>query len=133
MTDSHRTEVRQRAGYRCEYCGYSEAASSTPLEVNHIIPEAKGGPTTIDNLALCCRSCNLYKHIKTEGIDPATGVTVPLFHPRRQPWLEHFLLDRSTGIIRGSTSIGRATVEALNLIATYALATRRLLIQLGLM
>jgi 5-methylcytosine-specific restriction endonuclease McrA len=54
--ESDRAEVARRARYRCEYCGYPEAASSTPLEIDHIIPEARGGHTTIDNLALCCRS-----------------------------------------------------------------------------
>jgi 5-methylcytosine-specific restriction endonuclease McrA len=57
--ESYRDEVARRARYRCEYCGYPEAASSTPLEIDHIIPEARGGRTSIDNLALCCRWCNL--------------------------------------------------------------------------
>jgi hypothetical protein len=33
---SCRAEVARRAHYRCEYCGYPEAASSTPLEIDHI-------------------------------------------------------------------------------------------------
>ena len=82
--ESDRAEVARRARYRCEYCGYPEAASSTPLEIDHITPEARGGRTTIDNLALCCRSCNLHKHVKTEAADPVTGETVPLFNPRTQ-------------------------------------------------
>jgi 5-methylcytosine-specific restriction endonuclease McrA len=48
--ESYRAEVARRARYRCEYCGYPEAASSTPLEIDHIVPEARGGHTTIDNL-----------------------------------------------------------------------------------
>jgi hypothetical protein len=132
VADTRRDEIGSRAGYRCEYCGYPEAASSTPLEVDHIMPEAKGGLSTLDNLALCCRACNLYKHIKTEAVDPVSGVTVPLFNPRRQLWSEHFLLDRTTGTIHGSTPTGRATVAALEMNAAHALATRRLLIRLGL-
>jgi hypothetical protein len=128
-----RDEVGRRAGYRWEYCGYPEAASSTPLEVDHIVPEAKGGLSTLDNLALCCRGCDLHKHIKTEAVDPVTGVTVLLFSPRRQQRSEHFLLDRMTGMIHGSTPTGRATVEALDLNATHALATRSLSIRLGLL
>ena len=61
--EGYRAEVARRARYRCEYCGYPEAASSTPLEIDHIVPEARNGRTTIDNLALCCRSCNLHKHV----------------------------------------------------------------------
>ena len=44
--ESYRAEVARRARYRCEYCGYPEAASSTPLEIDHIIPEARDGRTT---------------------------------------------------------------------------------------
>jgi hypothetical protein len=130
--DTYRTEVARRGGYRCEYCGYPEAASSTPLEVDHIVPEAKGGSTAIDNLALCCRSCNLHKHAKTEALDPLTSEIVSLFNPRTLQWNEHFTLDRSTGEIRGLTPIGRASVEALVLNSGHAIATRRLLIGLRL-
>ena len=80
VTARLRAEVARRARYHCEYCGYPEAASSTPLEVDHIIPEARGGPTTFTNLALCCRRCNLHKHVQTEAVDPDTAGTVPLFN-----------------------------------------------------
>jgi hypothetical protein len=133
VVDTCRTEVARRGGYRCEYCGYPEAASSTPLEVDHIVPEAKGGSTTLDNLALCCRSCNLNKHVKTEALDSVTNKIVPLFNPRTLQWNEHFALDRNTGEILGSTSIGRASVEALALNSTHAIATRRLLLRLRLL
>jgi 5-methylcytosine-specific restriction endonuclease McrA len=82
VADSVRAALARRAQYRCEYCGYPEAASSTPREVDHIIPEARGGRTTLDNLALCCRSWNLYKHVQTVATDPVTGETVSLFNPR---------------------------------------------------
>jgi hypothetical protein len=130
--ESYRAEVARRARYRCEYCGYPEAASSTPLEIDHITPEARGGRTTIENLALCCRSCNLHKHVKTEAADPVTGETVSLFNPRTQRWSEHVVLDRDTGEIRGLTPVGRAAVAALALNSTHALTTRRLLIRLGI-
>jgi HNH endonuclease len=130
--DPFRSEVARRGGYRCEYCGYPEAASSTPLEIDHIVPEAKGGRTTLDNLALCCRSCNLHKHAKTEALDPLTRAIVPLFHPRMLQWHEHFVLDRSTGEIHGLTSIGRASVEALVLNSHHLIMTRQLLTRLRL-
>jgi hypothetical protein len=130
--DTYRPEVARRARYRCEYCRYPEAASSTPLEVDHIIPEAKGGATTLDNLALCCRACNLHKYVKTEAVDSVTSESVPLFNPRVQEWSGHFALDRDTGTIAGLTPEGRATVEALEMNSQHAIATRRLLIRLGL-
>ncbi len=39
-----------------------------------------------ENLAAACYRCNEFKGAKTEGIDPATGVLVPLFNPRLQIW-----------------------------------------------
>jgi hypothetical protein len=47
------------------------------------------------------------------AIDPATGEDVPLFHPIRQLWPQHFRLKGYQ--IKGLTAVGRATVEALNL------------------
>jgi hypothetical protein len=130
--ESHRAEVARRARYRCEYCGYPEAASSASLEIDHIVPEAKGGRTSIDNLTLCCRSCNLHKHVKTEAADPVTDRTVPLFNPRTQQWSEHFVLDRDTREIHGLTPVGRAAVAAVALNSAHALTTRRLLIRFGI-
>jgi 5-methylcytosine-specific restriction endonuclease McrA len=87
---SRRQRVVQRAGYRCEYCGYPQEASPIPLEVDHIIPQAKGGRTTLTNLALACRRCNQHKGTKTTGIDPETQQSVRLFNPRSDRWAEHF-------------------------------------------
>jgi hypothetical protein len=130
--DTDRTEVACRGGYRCEHCDYPEAASSTPLKVNHIIPEAKGGSTTINNLAKCCRSCNLHKHVKTDALDPVTSEMILLLNPCTLQWNEHFLLNRSTGEIYGSTLLGRASIEALVLNSGHAIATRRFLSRYGL-
>jgi hypothetical protein len=44
-------------------------------------------------------------------VDPISGELVPLFHPRRDRWAEHFLFH---GVrIQGITSAGRATVKVL--------------------
>jgi hypothetical protein len=45
------------------------------------------GGDDIQNLALACHGCNGAKYNKIEATDPATGATVPLFHPRQQRWL----------------------------------------------
>lgn len=45
------------------------------------------------------------------SIDPDTGEIVPLFHPRRNTWSEHFEWHEATLV--GLTQIGRATVELL--------------------
>jgi 5-methylcytosine-specific restriction endonuclease McrA len=53
-------EVFQRADGRCEWklASGARCGSTTRLEYDHVVPRALGGPSTIDNLRLCCRSHN---------------------------------------------------------------------------
>lgn len=46
---------------RCVYCG----ASNTQLQVEHIIPRARGGSNRASNLTLACESCNVRKGNQT--------------------------------------------------------------------
>jgi hypothetical protein len=56
---SLRKLVFERDAYRCRHCdGYVD------LCCDHVIPESKGGPTTLDNLQTLCRSCNSRKGAK---------------------------------------------------------------------
>lgn len=79
-----RCQVRTDAGGRCGYCRSPEAFLGMPLDVEHIVPEALGGPTVRDNLWLACTRCNDFKGDRTDSIDPATSQRVPLFNPRMQ-------------------------------------------------
>ena len=83
--------------------------------MEHIIPLAAGGSDTEDNLALACQGCNGGKHDNISAIDPLTGETVPLYHPRRDDWHEHFTWNADFTLLIGSTPTGRATIEALAL------------------
>jgi 5-methylcytosine-specific restriction endonuclease McrA len=47
----------------CAYCG----ARDTPLQVEHIVPQVRGGSDRIDNLTLACAPCNQRKGTKTAG------------------------------------------------------------------
>lgn len=49
-------------GDTCAYCG--ECAGEA-LEVEHLVPVARGGGNEIQNLALACRACNRRKNTKT--------------------------------------------------------------------
>lgn len=44
-------------GRECAYCG----AKNSPLQVEHIVPKAKGGSDRISNLTLACPPCNQQK------------------------------------------------------------------------
>jgi len=54
--------VRARDKYTCQYCG---EVMPKRLEVDHIIPRAKGGTLTPDNLVTSCHDCNQRKGNRT--------------------------------------------------------------------
>ena len=57
----HGYEVREylleKHARKCAYCGKKDV----PLEVEHIIPKARGGSNRISNLTLACQPCNTKK------------------------------------------------------------------------
>ena len=113
MDAAQRDLVRQRAFHRCEYCRWPQDVSELRFHIEHVIPRQHGGGDTSDNLALACPSCNLRKGPNLSGLDPVTGKLVPIFHPRREQWSEHFAHD---GLhLVGKTDVGRTTVQLLGL------------------
>jgi hypothetical protein len=107
--------VTERAKGCCEYCKSQEIFATQNLSVEHIIPIAKNGTSTSDNLALACQGCNNYKHTKTQGRDPVTLEITNLYHPRQQKWENHFTWNDGYIEIIGLTPTGRTTVEVLKL------------------
>ena len=108
-------QVRRRAHSLCQYCQTSEQWQYVGFTVDHIIPVARGGTDTPNNLALACFHCNRRKGQSITGLDTESGEEVPLFHPRKHVWSEHFIWSADRLYIIGLTPIGRATVEALEL------------------
>lgn len=131
VTAEQRQAVVERARGYCEYCRSQACFAIQPFSVEHIIPRSQGGETTLDNLALACQGCNNHKYTKTEARDPVTGDIVPLYHPRRQRWRDHFAWNEDFTLIIGLTSIGRATVEALQLNREGLVNLRRILYAMG--
>jgi hypothetical protein len=111
MNAGTRDAVRRPAGHRCEYCLLHQEHSEIVHHIEHIVAKQHGGSDAPDNLGLACHRCNLKKGPNLTGIDPVTGETVSLFHPRRDRWIEHFQFRGSR--IEGLTPTGRATVYVL--------------------
>lgn len=59
VSNKMRFFVYQRDNYRCRKCGVSQAFAQ--LEVDHIVPIAKGGKSTSRNLQTLCHRCNVEK------------------------------------------------------------------------
>lgn len=56
---SLRFRVIQAAKHRCAACGIT--VDERPLDVDHIIPLSRGGPTSLENLQALCSKCNRAK------------------------------------------------------------------------
>jgi 5-methylcytosine-specific restriction endonuclease McrA len=93
ITPALRQKVVARAGEQCEYCRYPQHLALLTFEIEHIIAEKHGGPTTESNLALACPYCNRSKGTDLGSIDPETGLLTPFFNPRTQKWAGHFRFD----------------------------------------
>lgn len=124
------TLVRNRAQARCEYCRIPELVFRLAHVVDHVVARQHGGGDSVENLALCCRTCNRYKGPNLSAIDPETGVVVRLFHPRRDAWGQHF--EWSGPIVRTRTPIGRCTVALLAINQPLRVLVREALIAEGM-
>lgn len=56
IPEALRWQVFERDDFTCQTCG-----SRTMLRADHIIPESKGGPMTLENLQTLCSACNSKK------------------------------------------------------------------------
>jgi hypothetical protein len=52
-------KVVRRDNYICQTC--RNHVHDDEIELDHVIPISKGGPTTVENLRLLCRPCNRKK------------------------------------------------------------------------
>lgn len=65
-----RQKIVAQAGYRCGYCQTAQSFTAMPLHLEHIVPLAKDGSSTEDNLWLACPLCNGHKGTQTNVTDP---------------------------------------------------------------
>jgi 5-methylcytosine-specific restriction endonuclease McrA len=58
-----RINVATRDDFRCQYCGVKHVLSK--LTYDHVVPRAKGGRTTWENIVMACVPCNEKKGNRT--------------------------------------------------------------------
>jgi hypothetical protein len=121
----HYELVAFRAGHCCGYYHAPEAVFNFPFEIEHIIPLVRDGADAAHNWALACRACNVRKGAHIENVDPVIHAVVRLYHPRPDPWHDHFRVDTDTGVIEGRTAIGRAPVARLEMNSPAQCAARQ--------
>ena len=131
LSKALRALVSVQARHRCGYCLTAEAIVGTPMEIDHIIPRALGGPTEEDNLWLACSLCNDHKGDQIAAADPLSGELVRLFDPRHEIWNEHFAWTAEGDRIVGLTPSGRATVVALRLNRPSLVTARQAWVSVG--
>ncbi len=56
-----RKNILRRDSYKCGYCGRGDL----PLTIDHVIPKARGGTDSWENLVCACTSCNNRKGDRT--------------------------------------------------------------------
>jgi len=132
LTARVKERVARRAQGVCEYCKCRADYSPDTFSIEHILAAARGGGDELSNLALSCQGCNNRKFVSTHAEDPVNGERVPLFHPRRDSWNDHFAWNEDLTLVIGLTPTGRATMERLDLNRPGVVNLRRLLADVGL-
>jgi hypothetical protein len=123
LPEAIRQQVRQRAGFACEYCGVNESDTGGVLTIDHFQPTTRGGDDSLDNLLYCCPRCNQYK----ADYWPAGPAEPPLWNPRQTPASTHFV-ELDNGTLHPLTVVGALTLRRLRLnrppLASYRLRKR---------
>lgn len=125
VPEAVRRLVATRAGHRREYYLLHQRDSYTPHQVDHIVSQKHAGTSDLQNLAWSWIRCNAWKGSDVSSVDPNTGQIVPLFHPRRDRWSDHFEIRGH--VIEPLTAIGYMTVTLLRLNSAQRFAERRAL------
>lgn len=90
----NRPNLARRDDYMCQYCG--KIIGMSKLQVEHVIPRSRGGPTTWENCVAACGDCNSRKADKT----PAEAKMRLRKEPHRPRWNPR--LRAPQGILRPS-------------------------------
>jgi len=83
LSPTLRKQIAEKSHYRCVYCLTSQHIIGPLLEIDHIIPQAKGGQHNIENLCLACNLRSLPQPVATKFgwrlalINLALAVVIP--------------------------------------------------------
>ncbi len=123
MRLSEREALRRRFGFRCGYCGVTEAEVGAELTADHYQPTAFGGADDETNWVYSCFACNVHKG---DAWNPTS--THRILHPNWDDPREH-IAEGPDGILTGLTETGRFHIGQLHLnrapLVTHRLARRR--------
>jgi len=82
--------ILERDDYCCRYCGLDGRASfenALMMTVDFVVPRAKKGKKTADNLVACCKPCNTIKGTRVySGIDEARTYVQATREKLREAW-----------------------------------------------
>ena len=81
-----RKNILRRDSHRCQYCGKSEVT----LTVDHIVPKARGGTETWENLVAACVQCNNRKGDRTPHEASMQLLRKPI-RPNHVMFIRHFV------------------------------------------
>lgn len=127
-----RQQVRHLFNDMCAYCQTAESLTVAIFEIEHIEPLSVGGETVLNNLCLACPTCNRYKGTYQLAVDPQTDERVPIFHPNKQNWFDHFVWGANNAEIIGLTSTGRATISLLKMNRPQIIRLRKMWVAIDL-
>jgi len=81
-----RKNILRRDGHRCVYCGRSDIS----LTVDHIVPKARKGEDTWENLVTACVDCNNRKGDRTPDEAHMKLLRKPM-RPNHVTFIRHFV------------------------------------------
>ena len=103
QAQKHRKAVGGAQDWKCKFC-QQDISGKGASALDHIIPIARGGTSTPDNLQLLCRRCNIRKsdHLPDEHLDRymgrkvSTDRLVDLCNEVLPPIVDYFIWQDST-------------------------------------
>ncbi|MCI4667618.1 MAG: HNH endonuclease [Bacteroidia bacterium] len=129
ISKKDREFVKEQANFTCEYCLLHQEDAFFTFHIDHIISLKHGGSNSRENFCLACLYCNLNKGSNVGTVLPPGDRFLPLYHPRKQRWSDHFSIEDI--LIKPLSEIGEATIKVLDFNHEDRLRERELLLKLG--